>query len=415
MVKRGILLLLCMALLICGCQMNNNQSSDSGCQLIYGTFETERLKAEPGNYGRSKELLAGAFVENETGYYRIADGCLYYADKTDLSEWVVVCPKPNCLHTVNEGCVARAYTDNGMVFENGRFYFLAQAGTHQHLYNGGREVSGYLLCSMAQDGSDMRMEHVCEEALLNGGGGLMGCFTFPGGYVVGLAKLNTDGTYTQQLWNIDGAQEQLLFEREYDEEIRPMANIYSARFLYGLRGDRAFCTGMFGGDPFQNLCWVQDGELHTVSVDTIPYRLPYLSGNTLRAFATNDGYYDYDLLTGESVKLADPQLDNSGVFILQPNCILESTMIFSGVPEVEEKANQMEEQRLMFFDGQQWHEVRVPDEILAVMDTVYLGVRGLFSDCVIFSVTIDGAARLYRMALSAKQYKLEYCGEFIMG
>lgn len=404
--------ILAFAMLLGGCQQEEKPESYTPCQMVPGTLEAARLQAEPGNYGRSKELLAGAFVENETGYYRIADGCLYYADKTDLSEWVVVCPKPNCLHTVNEGCVARAYTDSGLVFENGRFYFLAQAGTHQHLYNGSGEASGYLLCSMAQDGSDMRMEHVCEEALLNGGGGLMGGFTFPGGYVVGLAKLNTDGTYTQQLWNIDGAQEQLLFEREYDEEIRPMANIHSARFLHGLRGDRAFCTGMFGGDPFQNLCWVQDGELHTVSVDTIPYRLKYLSGNTLRAFATNDGYYDYDLLTGESVKLADPQLDNSGAFILQPNCILESTMIFSGVPEVEEKANQMEEQRLMFFDGQQWHEVRVPDEILAVMDTAYLGVRGLFSDCVMFSVTMDGATRLYRMALSAKHYQLEYCGQF---
>ncbi len=380
--------------------------------MIYGTLETKRLQAEPGNYGRSKELSNGGFVEIETGYYCMRNGYLCYADKTDLSNWVVVCPDPGCEHYENPDCAAGAYADTGMVLENGRFYFMAAIERNRHLYAGGQSDFGAMLCSMAQNGTDMRMEHICEEVLLLKGGDTQGYHVFSGGYIAAKATLNVDGTYSAQLWSITGGQEQLLMEKSYTGDRLPMVDIHSARERYGLRGDRAFCTGMIDGNSFRWLCWIQDGQMQTAEISQIPYPLKYLSGNTIRSYITNDGYYDYDLLTGESRKLAEPQLNNSGAFILQPNCILESTMISSGVPEVEEKKNQTDEHYLMFFDGQDWHEVDLPYEVVSTADTVKLGVLGLFSDCVMFVMDVEGTESIYRMDLSAKHYKLEYCGEF---
>ena len=61
---------------------------------------------------------------------------------------------------------------------------------------------------------------------------------------------------------------------------------------------------------------------------------------------------------------------------------------------------------MRLFDGQQWHVVELPEELLTLRDNKYAGIVGIASDCVLLSA--DGM--LYRIILGGKTYKAELCG-----
>ena len=135
----------------------------------------------------------------------------------------------------------------------------------------------------------------------------------------------------------------------------------------------------------------------------------YLSGSTVRCFIPGDGYYDIDLLTGEQTSLASAQLAQSKATILQPNCIIETTLLN---PEAA-----VEKQEMRFFDGQQWHTVTLPEELLSPDDT--FEVVGLASDRVIFTVRQRHAYDpekdtmvWYCMKLGGETYTVEPMGTF---
>ena len=408
MKKRHIIWILTLTLLLCGCQKEAGPYTPP--EMTYGTIQSAQLHAEDGNYERAKTLWQGAFVEIETGYFTVIDDYLYYADKESLSDWVVVCPEPECDHYGNLNCVARTGCD--IVLEHGRFYQIRSISKNRHLYSGSLQNWGDMLCSMAVDTSDARMEHICEEAMLTQGGDRTSTCVLPGGYLASRAAMQADGSFIAQLWNVDNGVETLLYETTFLPEAYTPISVYSARMIFGLRGDRAFATDYLDPDTARFLCWIEDGQMKQAEVSQIPYALCYMEDGILRSFVPNDGYYDYDLETGESIRLGDAQLENSGVFILQPNCIFESNMIYSKDPDIEDKSNQMDEYGMRFFDGQQWHDVALPPEVTELGQSLNLGVRGLQSDCVIFSLTEDpDAPTLYRMALDQKSYKLEKIGQ----
>lgn len=408
MKKTYSIVFIVVAVLLGGCQKAATENY-APCVLEFGQMEAEQLKSEPGNYNRTVDLGTGDFVESEKGYYAVVDGLLYYADKTNLSNWVAVCPDPECSHSITEQCAARPL--NGMTMENGRIYYMAEIGSYRHLYHGSQNDFGFMYCSMAGNGTDMRMEYVSEESLLSNNSVGAHFYVLPGGYIASKETLNADGSITAGVWSMENGTELLLWEHKYEENEPHAISVFSAKFFFQFYGDRVFCSNIVDGSLNNWIFWIEDGKLKQAEISKIPYALRYISDGILRSFVPNDGYYDYDLETGETVRLADAQLENSGVFILQPNCIFESTMIYSKDAEVEEKANQMEEHAMRFFDGQQWHDVELPAEITELGKTHNLGVRGLQSDCVIFSVAVDPEApTLYRMMLDQKDYKLEEIG-----
>ena len=144
-------------------------------------------------------------------------------------------------------------------------------------------------------------------------------------------------------------------------------------------------------------------------ISEIPVWGGYLQGNVIRCFDPGKGYFDVDLLTGERTKLADAQLENSKARILQPNCIIETTLLN---PESE-----AETQEMRFFDGQQWHTVALPEELSVPNDD--FEVLALSSDRVIFTVRQRNAYDpekdtivWYCMKLDSETYKAEYMGTF---
>ena len=409
--KRVIrLLFICIGLLfLAGCQEAPAEESYTQCQLVPGTLETGVLRAQPGNYPeRQCIFLSSDFAEIEAGYYRIFDNQLYYADKTDLDNWVLVCPDPDCSHQITENCSAENLS--GLYIQDDRLYVLRETRQVAHLYPNGSTLGGSVLCSMALNGSDLRLEYAYEDALLSDGGSC--CWYFLGdGIIASVIGMDTDGNQTANMWYIDQNGPRKIMEKPYHDPIS--VSTHPNLTTYGIRGDANFETYMIDGYP-NWFCWFHEGQLQITDLHSMPfYRNSYLSGSTLRGFISNDGYYDYDLLTGEKVKLADARLENSSASVMQPNCIFESTLFFNFDPEIEAAAEQTGTHRLCFFDGSQWHDVTLPEDILSMTPSANLAINGLFTDRVLFSVNQgNGIYLLYEMRLDGEDYALQVCGSF---
>ena len=106
MIKKGMLLLLCLAMLLCGCGKEAKEIPVSSYiwetmpALTYGSLEYEKLQAEDWYCGRCEATGNGKWAETDLGYYFMYDFNLFYADKEDLSNWVPLCNQPDCKHSV---------------------------------------------------------------------------------------------------------------------------------------------------------------------------------------------------------------------------------------------------------------------------------------------------------------------------
>ena len=376
-----------------------------------GTLESDLLTVENGNYERANRTGGTYFLEVGTGYYCMrGSGFLYYADKTDLSNWVPVCADPTCKHTERSNCAAQTF---GAFLSNDRlFYVSMEYEDYKHLFSKADSVPRAVLCSVALDGTDLRVEHYFDDTLSLVGGASTYCL-FPDGYMLGVLLFNTDGTYTAKMYIADsenGAQKLMQIDDMPQPDLVIYANSASAR--HSMRGDNAFISHMLGEASENYLCWIENGEMMSADISGISAYGSYLADGILRCYRTNDGYYDINLLTGEETKLADAQLENGNARILLPNCILESTLPFTQDPRHSQNWASGEDQVLRFFDGQEWHDVTLPEEIQTLPDPTYLFVKAVTTDSVMFQVTIEEEACFYRMALGAEEYKLEYCGKF---
>lgn len=81
------------------------------------------------------------------------------------------------------------------------------------------------------------------------------------------------------------------------------------------------------------------------------------TSTVLRTFVSGEGYYDLEMATEEKTLWMEPYLERSEARIPTPGCILESTWYLS--PE-EQQAGAPH--RLGWYDGEQWREVKLPEE-----------------------------------------------------
>lgn len=118
----------------------------------------------------------------------------------------------------------------------------------------------------------------------------------------------------------------------------------------------------------------------------------YLSGNTLRLYRQNDGYYDLDLTTQKETFVAKAQLADATATVLLPNCIVE----FNG-------------EQMVIFDGESWHDVEIPEELR----NLPMAVEVMASDR-IFLTDFDmykESTTLYQVVLGQETLRLEFCDE----
>ena len=378
-------------------------------QLTYGVMEYEKLEVLPWYSGRCEATSLNTVAETKAGFYQTCALWLFYADKTSLSNWIPVCNDPTCTH----------YGDCNAHIASGRFL----VGDHKIYYevhpqevpvSGLSESGGFILASKNPDGTFHKVEYILEDMLVSGKSA-SSSLLLPDQWLCQRFELEPNGTQSGRLYCVTKNGPQLLAERNDFDPLNPPPGIVDAAYQYALNGDRYFSSGVLD-DTGKTLYRVVDGQLKTLDVSGLTLRGAYISGNTLRFFRPGEGYYDRNTETGEETFLSPPHLENSYSCIMLPNCILESSLMFT--ESLKNRPPRMLH-KLAYFDGIQWHDVLLPEELEKPDMSVVLAPLAITADSILFC-SIDMAQHpmeysvtLYAISLDAKEKTLEYVAEIV--
>lgn len=357
-----------------------------------GTLVTELLEI-PGDLSRCNITSTSSFWEVEDGFYRHTPSMmLYYADKSDLSNWVPVCTKPDCPHIavgVESTCDARA---DRVMIQGDRIYRLYEA---EHPFT---------LLSTALDGTDLRTEFVFSDAVelmaLGGSGNALMTTEY---LVCYISALDAEGNYDFRVYTADenGVTMQMKESRDHMSVlIRPYDS-----------GNGLWFNGPAIIDDMSRVViyTLDGGELVSVELSGLPLSGSWFSGEDLLVFRPNDGYYRIDTTTREEIKLSEPQLTDSDADIALPNCIIESTLFY--------REQTVERHEMWLFNGQEWLEVAIPEELQTSENERYV-VKNITvaSDRLLLLVAAKGQQSgtpyaLYQILLGSQELAMAYVGQ----
>ena len=408
-----IIALLC-AVVFClvGCQQQPAEDSsitesqlwENMPVLTYGQMEYEKLKVEPWYCGRTEATGVEKWIETKDGLYHFLrwDGQLLYADRANILNWFPVCSKPQCTHPKHTAQCNAYLSGNTFAVHNGRIYYSADLARYTHLYRA--KGNGRGLFSKAMDGTDVQLGYVIENALITDGGQVSDRL-MPNGWVYNSVILNPDGTSKATCYWLSDSGLHVLFEKTYDDiEIAQTSHVINVS-PFGGDGSQMFTNTLMGTGIYT----VENNMLKEIPA-LADYRTfgGYLSGNTLRQFRSNEGYYDINLETGEEMRLADAKLKNSQSFIVLPNCIIETTL-------GSENHQEGDQHSMMLFDGESWRTVALPEELTQIytLDMPFeMGV--VTSDRIIILVYTSqrySRCNMYQIMLGEDELTMEFCAE----
>lgn len=386
-----------LAAILCGCARTGEKGGLGSevwvetAPLTWGDLESDKLAVLPWNSGRLEETSRHTMVESENGYYYVKSNTVFYADKAQMDNWVLLCNDPKCDHLDQLGCAA-SLAKGWIAAKDGRLYAAEASGTSTHLYyNLG---AGFYIVSVAPDASDKRFAFAPEDEMFTLNEGRMSQFIM-------------DETWFYYMEDMDeaGNSQKILVAASEDGSwtFRAPADAPSSYLNHQVvRGDPWFYWYTWSEDRLLRL---QDGKLvEGADIDWIPNSGGYISGNILRVFEANNGYYDIDTQTGEKVKIASARLKNSNSEILSPNCIIESTLLGSA-------QENRTEYKMEVFDGECWRTVELPKEWQAVPKESFLSVLGISSDAILLIGREHWSQRnvsLYRIPIDSETLRMEY-------
>ena len=412
-------LLCAVMLLLPGCQIEEEAPGITESlewevpQLNYGILEYEKLEMLPWYSGRTEATSFYSMAETGNGYYKIDYQNLFYADKANLASWVPVCDNPSCGHSTERCSSFIAYQH--FAIRDGRIYITQKASGLPDHYQGDMAV---ILMSMDMDGNNRQLAYAFERQDPSSTPRAMMGDISPLGFLYAENVLNTDGTYTRYLYRVNEDGIATVRNDDFGENYDPTCAQIDFGHEYHLYGDRILILGaVFALDNIDVEYYRMVGnslepfELGLASIDRKTIKGAYLSGNTIRIYRQNDGYYDINIQTGEEVKVANAQLLDAGVDIVLPNCIVECTMSWTnfdgkGVSPAEG------EHRFVLFDGECWRNVELPNELRAADAAQRMSVIAVTSDKIILtSFNIFKRAEgnsYYIIDLSKEELKMEY-------
>ena len=379
MVKRGgsLLLALCLCITAGGCQRQKPLANapDTGLELCSITS-------------------GGQMAETADGYFFRYFGTLYYADKGAMDNWVPVCNQPDCTHELPD-CPAQVSGD--FYLEDNRIYTIR----HTWDFDTSQE-NREAVYSMALDGSDLRLEYEIEgsDYLSQGGMGLT--IVRPGEVLAYYSALQPDGSYQNRIVRANAAGSQTLFTGKATELV--MGTFLSGCYRFCMRGDFALCSNLMSEeDQGTEQVYTLTGEGLVEIPGICDYDLfgAYLQGDELRRFVPDDGYYTTNLTGNTSEKTMDAQLTGSVAYYLTGQYIVETNLMFQAMPE---------EPEMRLYDGNSWHEVKLPDDLPLSEDMAY-PILSISSDCIFFGASEKTSIKLYYINLDKSEYEAIFCGE----
>lgn len=372
-----------LAAALCACK---NQAS-----LIEGNQDNEKASLASDICAQTSN---GFMAETEEGYYYLCVGRLYYADKSDLTNWVIVCNDPNCPHN-NDTC--SAHITSGFRLQDGR----VESVRNPWEFDTKNEDEGRdAVYSMARDGSDLRLEYEIEGTRMKNGGASLE-YVLEDQILVANSQMQTDGTYKNIILQVSDQGTRTLYSGQ-SEELTSVPFLSAS--MNGMRGDLAvFVKFLAGEDLFQHLYRItESGFVEIENICNYDLNGAYLTGDRLLHFVPDDGYYETDLKTEKSQKRMDAQLTNSRAYHLTEQYIVETNLYAQntqGTPEMS------------FYDGANWHTVVLPAE-LTTEQGISLWPVAVATDRIFFSAdVVNGVYNLYYMLLESEEPILTLCGE----
>ncbi len=407
-ILRLLLALVAFSLLV-GCQHNESEISTERTFAVdttpptKGSLVTATLNNLPWDSGRAEKTSGYFAAETEFGYYIEFYAQLFYADKSNLNTWVVVCPNADCDHSTGEQECASRLSGEFLLRDN-RIFYITRKTFYPELWAEVPGITTPLIASMALDGSDRRCEYIFHDI---SGAGSSQTFLTAHYAIESSASLNADGYYDAQIVVADKDGEYTLFAQTQDT-----SNAYCSQWRrsHNVFGDEVFLSEIMDSGATKAFT-LSERELSSVDLAGLPLDGAYLSGQTVRIFRPGDGYYAVDLTTREEMRLADCQLESSLSYIVSPNCILESTILGWRSREIR---STVDTNALRFFNGAQWFDAALPDELQNIDDDSYLEFICLGSDRMLFLLVKGTGVELqgypYQLQLSTANPTLEPLG-----
>lgn len=179
----------------------------------------------------------GAMAETEQGFFYKYGDVLYYADKSDLTNWVAVCNEPKCGHNVSS---CSAYVVNGFYLSGNRIYSLRNP---QDLNP--EDTACDAVYSMALDGTGIRLEYIIPNSSLENGG-FSHAVIYGGNVYSCYSELQNDGTYINRLQCSDLDGTNVLYESTEAEG--NLCSLLPAHVMYSLKGDKVFVSVMLANE-----------------------------------------------------------------------------------------------------------------------------------------------------------------------
>jgi len=335
----------------------------------------------------------GQFVETENGYYCSVHNSLLYADKSDLTNWVLVCNDPACDHALAT-CPADVF--GGIAMVDGRI--LSLRSTEDFKLEG---MSGYGVYSIAPDGTDLQLEYFIEESRGVNEGSYMGAFSDgQGNFYCGMSIMQTDGTYLNRVVKVTADSSTVLAET-----VKNDMSIYVAQRDGSMRGDIALQTDLFVPleEVNQHLYRISGSELEDVS-QAVQYdpQCGYLSGDALYHYVPGKGYYHTQVSTGKSQKMMDAQLKDGIGYHFMENFVVEHNLTYDHIPD---------EPQMMIYNGEQWIEVEIPADFEHTGESVVFPLA-LTTEHIFFEGYSIGPNSLYVIDHTDPNPVLTLCGQF---
>ena len=410
-----ILALLLIAALLGGCggdqEITESLIWESAPALNFGTMEYEKLSVEPWYSGRCEATSAASmFAETELGYYMVGMSLLYYADKVDLSLWVPVCNKPACKHLLGSWNYTmprcNAWIDS-FVIRDGRIYYFE---TSSKLWEEYRTITGgecFCIASRALDGTDLRLEYTDDSMILPGGTITHSPRITHEHWLCDREDLNQDGSKTYRITRLTDEGNTLWMERSTEE----FALTHLPYSQYETTGNTTFFNYLLDENTNFRYRFENDKLVKYDFTGVDSSSDCYLSGNEIRYYRQNDGYYDMNLETREVVRVGDAQLPDATSTIVLPNCIIETTLptSYAGLDGILDNLPE-EPYAMKLFDGESWRDVQLPEELLEQIIIKWHYIQSVTSDSIFFSyMDIMNDTHICRIPLGTDTLVAEEC------
>ena len=335
-------------------------------------------------------------AETVNGYYLNLNRTLYYADKTDLSNWVPVCNEPDCNHS-QPSCTSKMSYDE-FYFYNGRIYTIK----HKCDVVPRSTENSQVLVSFAPDGTDPAVEFEIAESNITSG--WSDAVLTPDGIYGQYFELLNDGTYKAMVVHADHQGTDVIYEGQTsDDFIVGTQYFWSAREWGGMYGDLALASSALTGESLDELYRIVDGSYEPIShLDECNTWGALLVGGHLYHYEPNDGFYLTDLETGAAKKQMPAQLSDGEAYHLQSDYIVETNIYYG---------SNTNRPKLLLFENGQWNTVRLPKDAKELSNSSFIplavSTEGLF-----ILAGQENVYSLYQVRQAEKGYELTRCGQF---